>query len=210
MISQDTVPALVIGAREGDSDAWDQIVERYAPLVWSICRRLRLRPSDAEDVNQTVWLLLVEQLGSIREPAALPGWLATTTRREALRVLRAARTYESAGSDADIEAVADSSAQPVEHDIVAVERAAALCAAFAALPPRCQRLLSMLIADPPCSYAEISQSIPIPIGSIGPQRSRCLDRLRRSPVLTALFRDEIGASVGATAKDSEWGGEVRA
>jgi RNA polymerase sigma factor (sigma-70 family) len=210
MTSQDSVPALVTGAREGDGDAWDQIVERYAPLVWSICRRLRLGPADAEDVNQTVWLLLVEQLGNLREPAALPGWLATTTRREALRVLRAARTYESAGSDADIEAVADPSAEPVDHEIVAVERNAALCAAFAALPPRCQRLLSMLIADPPSSYAEISQSIPIPIGSIGPQRSRCLDRLRRSPVLTALFGDEVSDEAGAAAKNVEWGGEVRA
>jgi RNA polymerase sigma factor (sigma-70 family) len=209
-MSTDTVAALVIGARDGDGNAWDQLVERFAPLVWSICRRYQLSPADAEDVNQTVWLVLVEQLGNLREPAALPGWLAITTRREAMRVKGAARKYENAGSDADIEMTADPSDQPIEHEILAAERQAALRAAFAELPSRCQRLLSLLMADPPRSYTEISQSIPIPIGSIGPQRSRCLDRLRRSPVLTALFSDEISANVGATAKNVKWGGEVRA
>jgi RNA polymerase sigma factor (sigma-70 family) len=209
-MNTDTVAALVIRARDGEGDAWDQLVERFAPLVWSICRRYRLSQADAEDVNQTVWLVLVEQLDKLREPAALPGWLATATRREALRVQGSVRKYESAGSDADIEMTADSSQQPIEHEILAAERQAALRAAFAELPPRCQRLLSMLMADPPRPYAEISQSIPIPVGSIGPQRSRCLDRLRRSPVLTAMFSEEISAGVGTTGKPVEWGGEVHA
>jgi RNA polymerase sigma factor (sigma-70 family) len=190
----DTVAGLVIRARDGDGHAWDQLVERFVPLVWSICRRYRLSQADAEDVNQTVWLVLVEQLDKLREPAALPGWLATATRREALRVQGAARKYETMGSDADIETAADSSAPPIEQEILAAERQAALRAAFAELPSRCQRLLSMLMADPPRSYAEISQSIPIPVGSIGPQRSRCLDRLRRSPVLTAMFSEEMSAN----------------
>lgn len=209
-MSQDTVTALVVGARDGDGDAWDRLVERFAPLVWSICRRYRLSPADAEDVNQTVWLVLVEQLGKLREPAALPGWLATTARREALRVLGVARKYDSVGSEEDIETMTDPSAQPIEREILAAERQAALRAAFAELPPRCQRLLSMLMADPPHSYAEISQSIPIPVGSIGPQRSRCLDRLRRSPVLTALFSEQISANAGTTAKNVERGGGVHA
>jgi len=209
-MSSDTAAPLVVRAREGDAKAWEQLVERYAPLVWSICRRYLLSPADAEDVNQTVWLLLVEQLGNLREPAALPGWLATTTRREALRVLRATRKYETMGSDADVEATADPSAQLIEQEIVAAERDAALGAAFAELPPRCQRLLSMLMGDPPPSYAEISQSIPIPVGSIGPQRSRCLSRLRRSPVLTALYGEEISADGGTTAKNLERGGGVHA
>jgi len=209
-MSAETVVALVIRARDGDAGAWDQLVERFAPLVWSICRRYRLSPADAEDVNQTVWLVLVEQLGNLREPAALPGWLATTTRREALRVQGAARRYENAGSDADIEMTPDPSQQTIEQEILAAERQAALRAAFAELPSRCQRLLSLLMADPPRSYTEISQSIPIPIGSIGPQRSRCLNRLRRSPALTALFREQISAGAGTTSKNVEWGGGVHA
>jgi DNA-directed RNA polymerase specialized sigma24 family protein len=70
------------------------------------------------------------------------------------------------------------------------ERNAALRAAFAELPPRCQRLLSMLISDPPHSYAEIHAELGIPVGSIGPQRARCLERLRRSGALTAFGEGE--------------------
>ena len=189
-MSNDTVVALVARARDGDEQAWNQLVDRYAPLVWSICRRNQLSRADTDDVGQTVWLLLVEQLGNLREPAALPGWLATTTQREALRILRKTHRYESMGSAVDIELTADQSAPMIEHEIFAAERATALRAAFAELPPRCQRLLSMLMSDPPQSYAEISASVPIPIGSIGPQRSRCLARLRRSRSLAAVLAEE--------------------
>ena len=81
------VVALVTRASGGDQDAWHELVERYASLVYTICTRYRLSNHDIEDVGQSVWLLLVEQLGKLREPAALPGWLATTTARECLRVL---------------------------------------------------------------------------------------------------------------------------
>ena len=74
--------------RDGDQAAWDELIERYSPLVWSICVRYQLARPDIDDVGQSVWLLLVEQIGRLREPAALPGWLATTTRRECLRILR--------------------------------------------------------------------------------------------------------------------------
>ena len=84
------VVALVTRAAGGDQDAWHELVDRYAPLVYTICTRYRLSNHDIEDVGQNVWLLLVEQLGKLREPAALPGWLATTTARECLRVVTAA------------------------------------------------------------------------------------------------------------------------
>jgi hypothetical protein len=80
----------VTRARNGDVQAWDALVERYAPLIWSICRQYRLGPADADDAAQSIWLHLMNHLGQIREPAALPGWLATTTRRECGRLLRAA------------------------------------------------------------------------------------------------------------------------
>jgi RNA polymerase sigma factor (sigma-70 family) len=89
------VIAMVTAARDGDVEAWNKLVERYAPLVWSVCRTYRLSGSDAEDVGQSVWLRLVEQLPKIRVPAALPGWILTTTRRECLRVLRAAQRVAS-------------------------------------------------------------------------------------------------------------------
>src|SRR5215831_14280817 len=76
-----SVTDLVTGARGGDRQAWDALVERYAPLIWSICRQYRLGRADADDVGQSVWLRLVDHLDQIREPTALPGWLTTTTRR---------------------------------------------------------------------------------------------------------------------------------
>ena len=139
-----TVVALVTRAAASDQGAWDEIVDRYAPLVWSICTGFRLSNHDIEDVAQNVWLLLVGQLGTLREPAALPGWLATTTRRECLRVVTAARRSERLGTELDEAAqfVADT---VVDEEILAAERNAALRAAFAELPPRCQQLLSMLL-----------------------------------------------------------------
>src|SRR5262245_27458090 len=86
--TQATIPDLVSRARAGDSEAWNALVERFLPLVFSVLTRYRMTRADAEDVNQTVWLRLVEHLDQLREPDALPGWLATTTRNEALRVLR--------------------------------------------------------------------------------------------------------------------------
>jgi RNA polymerase sigma factor (sigma-70 family) len=183
------VVALVTRASEGDQDAWYEIVDRYAPLVYTICTRYRLSNRDIEDVGQNVWLLLVEQLGKLREPAALPGWLATTTARECLRVVTAANKAERLGTGLDDSVVfVDETA--IDEEILVAERNAALRAAFAELPPRCQRLLSMLISDPPHSYAEIHAELNIPVGSIGPQRARCLDRLRRSNALAGFGEGE--------------------
>ena len=176
---------LVAAVRGGDRQAWDALVERYAPLIWSICRRYQLSPADTEDVGQTVWLRLVNQLDVIREPAALPGWLATTTRRECVRVQCAAR-----GANAVAFAVAnlpDERAEAAEQELLDTERHAALRAAFAQLPLAGQRLIAMLIADPPLPYAEISARLGIPVGSIGPTRGRCLDRMRRHPAIAALI-----------------------
>jgi RNA polymerase sigma factor (sigma-70 family) len=196
-----TVVALVVRASEGDPGAWNQIVERYGPLVWSICARFQLNSQDSEDVGQNVWLLLVEQLGKLREPAALPGWLATTTHRECLRVVTAARRSGQRGTRLDdaLQFVDDT---VIDEEILMAERNAGLRAAFAELPPRCQQMLAMLISDPPHSYAEISAALHIPVGSIGPQRARCLERLRRSSALIALGE---GGDIGVTIPGGEPG-----
>jgi RNA polymerase sigma factor (sigma-70 family) len=181
-----SVIALVARASASDRDAWDELVERFAPLVWSICLRYRLDRQDIDDVGQSVWLLLVEKLGSLREPAALPGWLATTTQRECLRVLRAARRHDHTALPPEDQMPPDPAATTIEQEIIAAERGATLRAAFADLSPICRELLSMLVCDPPCAYTEISATLGMAVGSIGPMRARCLDRLRRSPHLTAI------------------------
>jgi len=186
------VPDLVTGARTGDKRAWDALVERYAPMIWSICWKYRLGHADAQDVGQSVWLCLVDQLDKIRDPAALPGWLAVTTRRECGRVLGTARRLRAPVYPLDIENLPDEQADPADRELLAAERHAALREAFSRLPPDGQQLIAMLITDPPVPYAEISARLGIPVGSIGPKRSRYLDKLRRHPAISALINAAHG------------------
>jgi RNA polymerase sigma factor (sigma-70 family) len=184
------VTDLVARAAEGDMQAWDALVDRFTPLIRSVCRRHRLGDADASDVAQSVWLRLVDRLGTIRDPAALPGWLATTARRECLKVLRVTQG-PLAGYPLQFE-IADEHAGPVDTRLLAAERHAALREAFTALPPGGQQLITMLVADPPLPYTEISAKLGIPIGSIGPNRQRCMDKLRRYPAIAALISADDG------------------
>jgi len=190
MSSEYPVAGLVARARDGEKQAWDALVERYAPLIWSICRRYQLDGADAADVSQDVWLHLVAHLGDLRNPAALPGWLATTTRRECGRVLRAARGPLAAGYRLDAERLPDEQAATAEQELLAAERHVALREAFGDLPADCQRLIALLTADPPVPYAQISARFGIPVGGIGPTRRRCLDKLRQHPAIAALTNTE--------------------
>ena len=182
-----TVSDLVARAKDGDRQAWDALIERYAPLIWSICRRHRLGRADADDVAQSVWLRLVDQLDRVRDPAALPGWLATTARRECLRVLGATQGPRAAMYALDVESLPDERAGVADQGLLAAERHAALREAFDQLPPNGKQLISLLIADPPLPYADISARLGIPVGSIGPNRSRYLDKMRRHPAVAALI-----------------------
>jgi RNA polymerase sigma factor (sigma-70 family) len=182
---------LVVRAREGDKAAWDAIVERYAPLVWSVCRRHRLSGADAEDVGASVWLRLVESLGGLREPAALPGWLATTARRECLQFL-SVKNRQVPVEDLDVGA---DTGPASDEWLLLEERRDALRQGFAELQERCQRLLAMLFGEPPTPYTEISTSLGMAIGAIGPNRKRCLDRLRRTQALLS-FDDSPNPGTG--------------
>lgn len=180
------VVALVTRAATGDQEAWNEIVERYAPLVWSICQRYPLDRPDVDDVGQSVWLLLVENVGGLRQPAALPGWIATTTHHECLRVLRAVQRHDHAALPALDQLPPDPDAVMVEDQVVAAERDARLRAALAQLPRSCRKLLSLLMQDPRLNYQEISATLGMAVGSIGPLRARCLSRLRESPHVMAI------------------------
>ena len=92
-----------------------------------------------------------------------------------------------AGQTPDTDTIPDHQTQTVEQELLDAERHAALHEAFARLPACCQQLITLLIQDPPVPYATISATLNIPVGSIGPGRSRCLDRLRRDPAITALI-----------------------
>jgi RNA polymerase sigma factor (sigma-70 family) len=176
------VVQMVARARAGDQRAWDSIVERYAPLIWATCRRYGLSDVDADDVGASVWLRLVEAIETIREPAALPGWLATTAQRECLHHIRRAGRVVLVGDDP----AADPAGDDTDAWLLRQERDIALRAAFSELPLRCKLLLTLLFADPPTPYTDIEARTGTPVGAIGPTRQRCLDRLRRSPQLAAL------------------------
>ena len=177
-------PDLVTRAVAGDQQAWDALVDQYAPLIWSVCRRYELTSADAQDVSQHVWLLLFEKLDQLRDPAALPGWLVTVTRRECLRAVRGPGPARGLPDD---QAFADEHAQPVDQDLLTAERHAALREAVQLLPAAGQQLIALLLADPPLSYAEIGAQLNLAIGSIGPYRRRLLDRIRRHPAVAALL-----------------------
>ena len=178
---------LVTRARNGDTQAWDALVDRYAPLIWSICRRYQLADADAGRAGHSVWAQLADQLDTIRDPAALPGWLATTTRRECGRTLRAAQGTHDAALAPDAPIVPGDHATAAEQELPMAERHMALREAFAHLPPCCQQLIILLTQNPPMSYAEVSARLGIPARSIGPTRRRCLDKLRRYPAIAALI-----------------------
>ncbi|MBO3752957.1 sigma-70 family RNA polymerase sigma factor [Streptosporangiaceae bacterium NEAU-GS5] len=185
------VIVLVIRAREGDQDAWDELIERYAPMIWSIGRRYRMDRPDIDDVAQTVWLRLVESLADLHDPGAVGSWLATTTKHECFRTVKARRRQDSMEQTLDFDMTADEQATMVEQELETAERNAILRAAFAKLPPTCQRILLLRIEG--ISYEEIGARLDLPIGSLGPKRGRCLAKLRDDPALNALILAEIGA-----------------
>lgn len=173
------VTGLVRRAQSGDQEAWNALVDRYSSLLWSVGRAHRLNQSDAGDVVQTTWLRLVEHLGRIEDPERLPGWLATTARRECLHLLRrTGREHVGLGDDAALDVV-DVQAEPLDARLLADERDAALWSCFERLSDRCRTLLRVLMAAEPPAYAEVATALGMPIGSIGPTRGRCLQRLRQ-------------------------------
>jgi RNA polymerase sigma factor (sigma-70 family) len=187
------VEELVAAAAAGDARAWNDIVERFVPLVRSVIRSFRLSPSDAEDVSQTLWLRLVEHLGDIRDPAALPGWIRSTARNECLTLVRVSQrtTLPGAGLDNTLDASVEA-ADPGEA-MYAQQSHEALLRALAELPDSQRRLLEALLADPPLTYDEISTRLGIPRGSIGPTRARALQNVRASSALSAMVSFDSGA-----------------
>lgn len=180
---------LVDAAATGDERAWREIVDRYAPLLASVIRRFRLTTAETQDVAQTVWLRLVEHLGSLREPRALPKWIITTGKRECLRYLSSRqRTVPYDPLDPSWSAAPAEDDEPVA-ELLRAERHEALLAGMAELPARQRELLLLLVADPPLSYAQISQRTGIPPGSIGPTRGRALERLRQTLAAIRIDRE---------------------
>lgn len=171
------IARLVRGAAGGDTQAWECLVDQFSRLIWSITADYKLVESDAADVVQTTWLRLLEHIDRLQYPERVGSWLAATARNECLRSL-ARHKRLVLGHDTDDMDEAPAHGPEVDERLLAHERDQTVREALSRLPTRWQQLLEMLMADPPVSYAEISDELGLPIGSIGPTRSRCLSRLR--------------------------------
>ncbi len=178
--------ALVTLALEGERAAWEELVERLHRVAWRAIAGFDLAVEDRKDAFAATFCRLYERLDTVREPAKLPGWVATTARNEVLTLLRS-RKRDIPVDDVDLR-------QPAVHvefaaALMDAELRDALRAALSHLSPACQELLRLLTVDPPLSYAEIGELLDLPHGSIGPTRQRCLDRLREAAELRPFLRE---------------------
>jgi RNA polymerase sigma factor (sigma-70 family) len=178
---------MVIAARKGDARAWNALYERFTPLVDAIGRQYRLSPADVDDVRQFVWLRLLENLAGLREVRALPGWLKTTTRNEALRLLKERRRTQPVDPSALVTLELRDPEEGLDRGLLQAERTRALVDGLAELSPEHRRLLLLLHAEPRASYQEIGRTLGMPSGSIGPTRARCLRRLGRTAAIRSLM-----------------------
>jgi RNA polymerase sigma factor (sigma-70 family) len=174
-LSAEDITHLVGAASAGDERAWNALVGEFSSMIWAVARAYRLRDADASEVSQATWLRLLEHLGKLTDPARLGAWLATTARRECLRVLRENERCALYGDDAP-----EQVSPEMSPDDVALlgERAEALWRSFSRLRATDQALLRLLMADPRPPYDAIAAALDMPIGSIGPTRQRALERLR--------------------------------
>ena len=168
---------LVERCRAGDARAWETLVVRYRRLVYAIPTRCGLPPEEADDVFQSTFSRLVERLHTLREPSQLRAWLVTTARRLSLDSV--GRRKPVAASEEWLALVPDR-AGLAEEELGRLEEQHLVRLAFEALPPRCRALLDLLYyaADVP-SYEAIGRRLHMPVGSIGPTRARCLEKLAR-------------------------------
>jgi RNA polymerase sigma factor (sigma-70 family) len=162
--------------RAGDPHAIDAMVESLTPLLWHIVRAYGLDSATAEDVVQNTWLTLVRKADSVAEPQAVLRWLTVTARRDAWRAARAANRMDLT-DDVTVLDVRETQAGP-EDDVLRAADQRALWLAVAKLNERCQRLLRIIAFHDRPDYSALSQELGMPMGSIGPTRGRCLDKVR--------------------------------
>jgi RNA polymerase sigma factor (sigma-70 family) len=167
---------LLLRAGDGDPIAWEEILRRYSTLVWATVRSFRLQDADTLDAVQTTWLRLAENAHQIRNPHRLGAWLATTARRECLRILRHITSIHPSSQTIQ-EAASDPSTGP-EHITIEAETTRSLWEHVDELPPRRRTVLRALFTDNPQPYSHIATTTRIPPGGIGPTRNRALRQLR--------------------------------
>jgi RNA polymerase sigma factor (sigma-70 family) len=183
---QRTDAELVTACLAGEADAWDALIARSGPLIYSVALRMGLAEADAQDVVQDVCLLMLHHLHALRDNSRLAGWLVATTRREVWRLQQRRRpALLSEMPEGMPEAgfrplIAGEEDRTPEEILLALEDQALVRRALESMPEKCRRLLTLLYCtDPPCSYSEVGERLSMARGSIGPSRARCLQQLQK-------------------------------
>jgi len=167
--------ALVGSCLEGDGSAWAALVERHGPLVWAVAHRMGLSRADAEEVFQNTWTIALEELSRVRERERVGAWIGRVARHQSMRVRRgygiARRAHEHVARE-DVDATLP------DEELTRLEERGRVAAALGRIGERCARLLRTLYHESPRpAYAEIAERLGMRIGSIGPTRARCLQKL---------------------------------
>lgn len=165
---------LVRGCLRGDAGAWDELVERYGRLVYSIPRRLGLTSADADDVFQVVFGIVLRRLESLRDVERLSAWLIRTTYRESWRLGKRRRQRRGEALNEDL----PGDETPTDEQVATWERQHLVRQGLGLIDERCRKLLEALFFEPQTpDYEEIARRLGMKIGSIGPTRARCFSKL---------------------------------
>ena len=178
---------LIRACRKGDARSWERLLDKYERLVFSIPLRYGLSREDAADVSQLVFTILLQSIETLPDDSRLAPWLSTVTRRHTWRIMERNRR-ESTGSEEDISnnavLVGKDTTDTVEH----WELTEWLHHGLSLVNERCRELLMALYFQPEQpSYVEISGSLGMPVGSIGPTRARCLKDLKNALTKMGAF-----------------------
>lgn len=179
--------SLVAACLEGQEAAWEALISKYERLIYAVCRRYSMQPEDADEIFSRVCLLVLQHLSSLKDYTRLTPWLITTTSRECWHYkkrlalttsLTPLATDSIWPTNPDSRELIDQSALP-EEELLRLETQQQMRESFQQLSPRCQKLLWHLFYDPARpAYQQIAQELNMPVASIGPNRARCLNKLR--------------------------------
>lgn len=178
LLQDNSDKALLRACRQGNEAAWEQLVAKYERLVYAIPLNYGLSRDEAADIAQHSFILLLQNLDSLRDDERLGGWLATVARRHSWRALSRHQREHSTPPDelATLPNQFDHSQRQQQERQELLEW---LMSGLNQLDDRCRQLLLALYfeSDQP-SYEAIASQLNLRVGSIGPTRARCLARLK--------------------------------
>lgn len=178
---------LVERCRRGDQTGWDDLIDRYQRLIYSIPRRAGLTDEQCADVFQDVCLTLFQKIDEIEQPRRIRSWIVTTAKFKTWALVRGSKRLYSPSTEEEMEAEMNNLADrsPLADDrLIELEEQHLIRTAMNALEERCRQIITMIyLRDPAATYAEVGAAIGVGETSISPLRTRCLKKLGK--ILTA-------------------------